>query len=586
MFLTFVSATGNSPLYVDATANDLTYQPSSGNLTAAHFVGDGSYLTGVTGSYSNSNVASYLPTYAGNITAGNINLSYTTTSTANLGNAVRANYFVGDGSGLTGITATSSGSVANGNSNIAIPTAGGNVNISVNGVANVLAVSNIGINLPFTTTSNANLGNAVIANYIIGNGFYLTNVDTSPANISNTTSNVQVYTAGPVTTSVGGTANVLIVSSTGITVAGSAIVGNLTVTGTTTTVNSTTTRIVDPMIELGGGANGATLTVDDNKDRGLLLHYFTGATATDAFMGWDDSNGEFGFGSNVTSSSEVITWNAYANVRANYFVGNGYYLAGVDAAGRITNGTSNVNIPSANGNITLSVGGTANTVVFANTGNYITTAGNLSASYLFGNGSTLSGISAQSLANGNSNISIAGSGGSVNISANGVANVFSVSGTGVAVSGTANLGPASSVIITGGTSGYVLQTDGSGNLNWTSASGALSGGSIIPQTQTLTISSNAVTINLTTYSVFELTLSSSITSITLTNVASAGNMVNFMLLITADGTPRSITWPTNFKWPNGTAPSITSTLNKKDAYVFFTTDGGTTWEAMIAGQNL
>lgn len=49
--------------------------------------------------------------------------------------------------------------------------------------------------------------------------------------------------------------------------------GNLVVNGTTTTVNSTTTRIVDPVVELGGGVNGAALTTADGKDRGLLLHY-------------------------------------------------------------------------------------------------------------------------------------------------------------------------------------------------------------------------------------------------------------------------------------------------------------------------
>ena len=48
---------------------------STGNVSANYFIGNGSLLTGIVatgGNYSNSNVASYLPTYSGNLTAGNI----------------------------------------------------------------------------------------------------------------------------------------------------------------------------------------------------------------------------------------------------------------------------------------------------------------------------------------------------------------------------------------------------------------------------------------------------------------------------------------------------------------------------------
>lgn len=56
--------------------------------------------------------------------------------------------------------------------------------------------------------------------------------------------------------------------------------GNLQVTGTTTTVNSTTVQIDDPVIELG------TSTAQDSLDRGALLHFNDG-TAKEAFFGWD-----------------------------------------------------------------------------------------------------------------------------------------------------------------------------------------------------------------------------------------------------------------------------------------------------------
>ena len=47
--------------------------------------------------------------------------------------------------------------------------------------------------------------------------------------------------------------------------------GDLQVDGTTTTVNSVTTTIQDPIITLGGED---TLTLDDNKDRGIEFRYY------------------------------------------------------------------------------------------------------------------------------------------------------------------------------------------------------------------------------------------------------------------------------------------------------------------------
>ena len=45
---------------------------TTGNITADYFFGDGSQLTGM---YGNTNVAAYLPTYTGNISAGNVNFN-------------------------------------------------------------------------------------------------------------------------------------------------------------------------------------------------------------------------------------------------------------------------------------------------------------------------------------------------------------------------------------------------------------------------------------------------------------------------------------------------------------------------------
>lgn len=85
------------------------------------------------------------------------------------------------------------------------------------------------------------------------------------------------------------------------------VTGNLTVSGTTTYVNSTVTNIVDPIILIGGGVNGATLTVDDNKDRGIGFNWHNGTTAKVGFFGRDDSTGFFTFIPDATITSEIVS---------------------------------------------------------------------------------------------------------------------------------------------------------------------------------------------------------------------------------------------------------------------------------------
>jgi len=67
----------------------------------------------------------------------------------------------------------------------------------------------------------------------------------------------------------------------------------------------------------------------------------------------------------------------------------------------ISNGTSNVNIATANGNITMGVNGTGNVAVISNTGAYISgvvsASGNVTGNYFIGNGSQLTGVAASSV---------------------------------------------------------------------------------------------------------------------------------------------------------------------------------------------
>ena len=243
------------------------------------------------------------------------------------------------------------------------------------------------------------------------------------------------------------------------------------------------------------------------------------------------------------ANTSNVTLGAVANLHISG--GTNAYVLSTDGAGtlswvaqsagagvsNISNGNSNVNIPSANGNVTISVAGTANVVnvtgsnVFV-TANIIPTANityDLGTStnrfrdlYLSGNtiklgdsnissnsttvtiingsgGQLIVGgnstvntadLSTNSIANGNSNVVITANG-NVSTSVAGTANVLVVTGTGANINGTANitgnvalsganvsLGTVSNLHITGGSNGYVLTTDGTGNLSWASQTGS------------------------------------------------------------------------------------------------------------------
>ena len=84
------------------------------------------------------------------------------------------------------------------------------------------------------------------------------------------------------------------------------VTGDLTVNGTTTTVNTATTTIVDPILQLGRGADNAALSSNDGKDRGISMYYFA-TTEKVAYVGFDDPTGEFRFIPEATITDEAVT---------------------------------------------------------------------------------------------------------------------------------------------------------------------------------------------------------------------------------------------------------------------------------------
>lgn len=166
--------TGNSNLGNVATANTFVGVLANGTSNVAVLQNGNINLTsaGNTSLVVTPTGANVTGTFGvtGNLTVGN----------ANLGNLVTANYF-------TGI-------LANGTSQVAIPTANGNVNISSGANSNVLVISPNGINVAgygnFTGNVDANnLG--LLGNIILGN----TGVRQQTSTTASLTSNQVIATA-------------------------------------------------------------------------------------------------------------------------------------------------------------------------------------------------------------------------------------------------------------------------------------------------------------------------------------------------------------------------------------------------------
>ena len=132
-----------------------------------------------------------------------------------------------------------------------------------------------------------------------------------------------------------------------------AVTGNLTVNGTTTTVNSATVTIDDPIFTLGGDTAPSS---DDNKDRGLEFRWHNGSAAKLGFFGFDDSTGKFTFIPDSSNSSEVFSGTAGDVVFGEgTFTGvtSGNIKVGVTGDNEIDTSSGNLTIDSAGGTTTV-----------------------------------------------------------------------------------------------------------------------------------------------------------------------------------------------------------------------------------------
>jgi hypothetical protein len=275
---------------------------ATGNIAGNYFIGNGSQLTGISagniiGSYSNTNVFAYLGSNSNAVitTTGNI------TTTAN----ISGNYFIGNGSQLTGIATGLDSEIINGNSSINIASSGSNIVVTVANTQSATffttgmsTAGNVTANHVFANAGISSTGNITTAGFFIGtfqgnisgnivvpgsntqvlynnsgnagasagltfnsasNAMVVAgNVTASNfiGNISNGTSRISIASSGNVSVGVGpfSTTVLNINTSTGISVLGNVIAsGAISVTGNVTANNF-----------LGGGAGTPTVSAATN----------------------------------------------------------------------------------------------------------------------------------------------------------------------------------------------------------------------------------------------------------------------------------------------------------------------------------
>jgi hypothetical protein len=221
---------------------------SSGN-TKTISIGE----NGVANSITNINIGTATGngnvTFSANTLVAIANTSGTALSVA--GNITTGNYYIGNGSQLTGIVASGGASITNGTSNVTVA-GSSNVTVGVTGTT-VATFASTGLILPGIMSATGNItggnlnavglslsGNIVSAlvsaanitttanisgSFFIGNGSQLTGISGGGgASIANGTSNVNINTSGGnIAFSVGGTANVITLDSAGFNFADTTI---------------------------------------------------------------------------------------------------------------------------------------------------------------------------------------------------------------------------------------------------------------------------------------------------------------------------------------------------------------------------
>jgi hypothetical protein len=316
---------------------------STGNITGAYILGNGSQLTGLPATYGNTNVSSFMSSFGsnvistvGNITAGNLNTQGMVSAT---GNIVTEGFFIGNFSGnivanITNLPGPAGAVVFNDGVGNAAATAG-------------LVFDNSGPNVLTVLGAVSAQGNVQAGN-LRTTGLVFTSGNVVGSNIN---SNGILFASGNV---VGANVN------TG---------GRVNATGNVSGGNILTGGIVSAT---GNIRTSGFLSVAEDLNVGGDI------TATD-YTGTSLSLiGNVTAGNLITPGAVTAgSISAAGNITGNFFLGNGSQLTGL-LTNTIQSGNSNVLIGTSAGNVSINVNGVSPIALFTPVG--VTVVGNLSVS--------------------------------------------------------------------------------------------------------------------------------------------------------------------------------------------------------------
>lgn len=260
---------------------------NAGTVSANYFAGDGSNLSNIpyssiVGAYSNANVAAYLPSYTGTLNASN----------ATLGNAVTANYFVGDGSLLSNINlANAAGGYGNSNVAAYLPTYTGN--LTANNITATRTIQAGTVNAYHTGTFAAPGSNNFVlyngAGNITGTAGLAFNAVSNTLSVANAISaSSAALTTATITTLTSTTANVATVNANAVT-ANSLSAGTNSIAISQNTIQSANNTIyLDPLAD--GTFNGNVVILGGLSVTGNVTYNNIDTTVTSNLV-WQAANG-------------------------------------------------------------------------------------------------------------------------------------------------------------------------------------------------------------------------------------------------------------------------------------------------------
>ena len=352
-----------------------------------------------------------------------------------------------------------------------------NLNVSYSNVTDFSVVTNqtTGTFYPVFASSSATGNRALGANANISFNAATGNLSVTLLNVASN-ANVGNLGTGGLVVATGNVTGGNLVTGGALSVTGNATTGNLSTTtavittGNITTINSGLMQNSTSNVAIASGAN-VTLGVAGTT---RITATATGANVT----------GTLGVSGNATVGNISAT---NANITAMTATGN---VTAVNFIGIFANGTSDINIPAANGNINFDVAGNANIVVVTGTGANIAGTLNATGNANVGNLGTAGLVIATGNVSGG-NLTTAGVVAATgNVSGGNLTTAGVVAATGNVSGG--NITTAGVVVATGNVSGGNLTTAGV-----VAATGNVSGGNLTTG-GALSVTANATTGNLST----------------------------------------------------------------------------------------